>query len=93
MDFTKAEIERINMLYGTDFQDIKPEDATLIARWEQHKALQEAEYKAKVETMQAESQARIEQSKALADKALENLEAQQAIALKRLEVFKHVQEK
>ena len=93
MDFTKAEIERINLLYGTDFVDIKPDDALLIGRWEQHKALQEAEYQAKMDAMKAETEAKIKESKALADEAMKNLKEQQAIALKRLEVFEHVQEK
>ena len=42
MDFTNAEKERINQLYGTDFENITPEDALLIGRWEAWKATQES---------------------------------------------------
>ena len=85
MDFTNEEQERINQLYGTDFADIKPEDAQLIARWESWKATQESEHKAKTEAMEAEARAKVEQSKRIADEAIANLEELKNTALARLE--------
>ena len=63
MDFTNEEKERINQLYGNDFQDIAPEDAQLIARWEAWKAVQESEHQAKLQAMQDEANAKILESK------------------------------
>ena len=73
-EFTKAEIDRINKLYGTDFKDIQPEDALLIARYEAVKAANSTEVKAKVEAIQAESQAKMKQDEELYLIAKNNLE-------------------
>ena len=86
-EFTKAEIERINQLYGTDFEGITPEDAPLIARWETARALKSAESKAREEALMAEMQANVEQSQALYEQAASNLQELHEAALKRLEVF------
>ena len=85
MEFTNAEQERINQLYGNDFADIQPEDAQLIARWESWKATQESEHKAKLEAMETEANAKAEQSKRIAEKAIEDLEDLKNAALARLE--------
>ena len=85
MEFTNAEQERINQLYGNDFEGITPDDAQLIARWESWKATQEAEYRAKTDALKEELQAKIEDSKRVTDKAMENLEELKNAALARLE--------
>lgn len=86
-EFTKAEIERINQLYGSDFEGITPDDATLIARWETQKALKSAEFKAREEALMAEMQAKVEQSQALYEQAAANLRELHDIAVRRLEAF------
>lgn len=86
-EFTKAEIERINQLYGSDFKDITPDDATLIARWETQKALKSAEFKAREEALMTEMQAKVEQSQALYEQAAANLRELHDIAVRRLEAF------
>ena len=59
MDFTQEEKERINQLYGNDFADITPDDATLIARWEAYKAVNDDKHAAEIEAIKAESDARL----------------------------------
>ena len=85
MEFTNAEQERINQLYGNDFKDITPDDAQLIARWESWKATQDLEYRAKTDALKAETQAKMEESKRIADKAMADLEELKLAALARLE--------
>ena len=85
MDFTKAEQERINQLYGNDFDGITPDDAALIARWESWKASQDLEYRAKTEALEKEAAAKIKDSKRIADKAISDLEYLKNAALARLE--------
>ena len=87
MDFTNAEKERINQLYGNDFEGITPEDASLIGRWEAWKAVNDAEFQAKVTAIEAESKAKLEQSEALHRKAKTNLEELRDAALARLEAI------
>ena len=62
MDFTNEEKERITQLYGNDFKDITPDDAQLIGRWESWKALNQAEYQAKMEAIKLEAQQKLEQN-------------------------------
>lgn len=85
--FSNVEKERINQLYGNDFEGITPNDAILIARWERAKAIEESEHAARMQAIKAESQANLEQSRAFFDKAMENLNAQHEAAMKRLEAF------
>lgn len=54
-DFTNAEKERINRIYGNDFTNLEPGDVALIARWERAKALQDEEFKAKTEALREEA--------------------------------------
>lgn len=84
-EFTNDEKHRIDMLYGTDFKDIKPEDAQLIARWEQFKATQNAELQAKLDAIAEESAAKVEQAKKTAEYARKNLADLKNKALARLE--------
>ena len=84
-ELTKAEIDRINKLYGNDFKDITPDDALLIAKFERMKAQQEGEYLARIEAINKENEQNIKQSKAEHEKAMQNLEELQAKALARLE--------
>lgn len=84
-EFTVAEKDRINRLYGTDFADITPDDVALIARFERWKAINEAKFQAEIELKQQESQARIEATQAQHEQAMNNLRELQQAALKRLE--------
>lgn len=84
-EFTVAEKDRINLLYGTDFADITPDDVTLIARFERWKAVNEAKFQAEIELKQQESQARIEATQAQHEQAMSNLRELQQAALERLE--------
>ena len=88
-EFTKAEIERINTLYGTDFEGIQPADAMLIARFERNKALNEAEFITKCEAIQAESAAKIAQSEEQHKQAMSNLELLEKAALEKLKAVKN----
>ena len=85
MDFTNDEKERINQLYGNGFNDLTPDDAELIGRWEAWKAVTESEHQAKLDAIHAETQAKLEAVQAESAKALENLEALHQAALARLE--------
>lgn len=84
-EFTNEEKERINILYGNDFTDIKPEDAQLIARWEQAKALRDAEFQQQSELAKAETDAKIAAANEHAAQAMSNLQELHARALERLE--------
>ena len=85
MDFTVEEKDRINLLYGTDFKDITPDDAMLIGRWEAWKATQESEHQAKIAAIEAEVAARLEATEKQAKIAENNLAELHAMALARLE--------
>ena len=85
MEFTQAEKERINQLYGNDFEGITPDDALLIGRWESWKALNEDEHKAKIEAIKAESDLKLEQSKTEFQQAIDNLRELHDRAVERLE--------
>ena len=84
-EFTKAEIERINQLYGNDFKDITPDDAMLIGRFEANKALQENEYQEKIKAIQTESETKLQHMKEEHEAAMSNLEFLHAKAVSRLE--------
>ena len=84
-EFTKAELERINQLYGTDFEGITPQDALLIGRWEAHKARQDEEFKAQMQAYADEAQARIEANSEQAQQAFANLNELHERALAHLE--------
>ena len=84
-EFTKAEIERINQLYGHDFEGITPDDAMLIGRFEAVKAVKADEHRAKVQAIEAESAQRMELAAEEHKAAMTNLQALKEMALKRLE--------
>lgn len=90
-EFTKAEIERINQLYGTDFKDITPDDAMLIGRVEAYKATQEGEYKARIKAIEEESELRRKQSEEVHAQAMENLETLAKAARERLKAVEDEQ--
>ena len=50
MQFTKAEKERLNQLYGKDFEGVTPDDVKLIARWEVYNATMQTQ----IDDMQTE---------------------------------------
>ena len=85
MEFTNAEKDRINQLYGNDFADITPDDALLIAKWEQYKAETNAELQAKIDAIKDETAERKEQARKIADKAKRNLTELKNAAMRRLE--------
>ena len=84
-DFTKEELHRIDYLYGTDFKDIKPEDAPLIGRFEAERAKQDAEFQKHLQTMQDEANAKIKACEAEKKQALANLKELHDAAIARLE--------
>ena len=85
MEFTNKEQERINQLYGNDFDNITGDDIQLIARWEAAKAMRELDYQAKLEALQTETKAKIAQSEAVSEKAMSDLEELKNAAMARLE--------
>ena len=84
-DFTNEQKQRIDYLYGNDFKDITPDDAMLIAQWEQAKALNDAEFQAKISAIEAETQAKVENSREMHEQAMSNLKEMHQAAMKRLE--------
>ena len=85
MEFTNAEQERINQLYGNDFDNVTADDIQLIARWEAAKAMRELHYQAKLEALKTETEAKIAQSEAVSEKAMSDLEELKNAAMARLE--------
>lgn len=91
-DFTKAEIERINQLYGNDFEGITPDDAMLIGRVEALKATNEDAHKAYLKAIEEESEQRRRQAKEEHDMAMANLETLAKTARERLKAVKDEQQ-
>lgn len=91
-EFTKAEIERINQLYGTDFKDITPDDAMLIGRVEAYKAMQDAEYKARIKAIEEEAELRRQQSIEEHEQAMANLETLAKVSRERLKAVEDEQQ-
>lgn len=85
MDFTTEEKDRINVLYGTGFEDITPEDAELIGRWEAWKAVNDANIKAENEAREELSALKIKQCEAQHEYAMETLREMRDHAKARLE--------
>jgi len=83
-EFTNAQKKRIDQLYGNDFEGITPEDALLIAQWEQAKAVNNAEFQAKMSAIEAETQAKMENSRELHEQAMDNLREMHQAAMERL---------
>lgn len=83
--FTAAEKERINQLYGHDFEGATAEDFDLISKWERHKAKQEIETSEKLRIMQDEIDARIEHSRIQAEATAEAMNAIRDEAIARYE--------
>lgn len=88
-DFTNEEKDRINQLYGNDFKGITPDDAQLIARFEQFKAVQNAKFKAESEAIAAQAQANLENANRIAETALANLNELHERAIARLDRFEN----
>lgn len=91
MEFTNAEKERINELYGNDFLDITPGDAPLIAKWERFKAVNADEHLVKTEALITESRESLLQAEKQAAFAMETLELCRDEALARLEAVSNGQ--
>lgn len=87
MDFTNEEKERINQLYGNDFKDIQPDDAFLIARWEQFKAQMETEQNARIKATQDVADEKMRQSRETAELARANLREMHDAAMARYARF------
>lgn len=88
-EFTNAQKQRIDYLYGNDFEGITPEDALLIAQWEQAKAINDAEFQAKMSAIEAETQARIENSREMHEQAMGNLQVMHDAAMERLKAVEN----
>lgn len=91
MEFTIEERDRINLLYGTDFKDITPDDAALIARWEQYKATEDAKANAEIAALNSVAAQKKEDSKRVADAAMAAMEETKNAMLARLARFDDVQ--
>lgn len=84
-EFTNDELHRIDVLYGTDFEEVTPEDAQLIARWERARALQDAELQARLDALTAEAEEKKRIGAEIAQSAHEALAQLRDAALARLE--------
>lgn len=84
-EFTNDEKCRIDALYGTDFENITPEDAQLIARYEAYKAKEDEKIQAEIKAIQDESAQRLEYAKEQQKQAMDNLNELHARALARIE--------
>jgi myo-inositol-1-phosphate synthase len=84
-EFTNEEKYRIDALYGTDFENITPEDAQLIARYEAYKAKEDEKIQAEIKAIQDESAQRLEYAKEQQKQAMDNLNELHARALARIE--------
>lgn len=91
-EFTKEEIDRINLLYGTDFKDVTPDDVKLIQRWEQYATKNNEEMQAKFDLLKEENDERIKQARSLHTKAMKNLNELVKAAKARYERFDDGQE-
>ena len=86
-EFTVAEQDRINLLYGTDFKDITPDDMELVKRFERMKAVNDAKFQAEMALMKETAQAKTELMQAQHKQAMNNLQELHDAALKRLEMI------
>lgn len=85
-DFTKEELNRINQLYGNDFEDITPDDATLIIRYEQGKTEEETLASEQVKAIHDELEAKREVCAAQVEESRKRLDNLVAEAIGRYEV-------
>lgn len=83
--FTNEEKDRINNLYVNGFEDITPDDAELIGRWEAYKAQQDAEFQAKLDAIREENEMRLQQAQTVYETAIDNLNALANAAIARFE--------
>ena len=93
MEFTKAEKERINQLYGKDFEDIKPDDAKLIARWEVYNALIKSNIDDVQQSVSAQANFELSQSRTALDDAMANLGKLKDLAVVKLKGVEDEQQK
>lgn len=84
-EFTIDEKQRIDMLYGTDFEGITSEDAKLIARYEAWKTRQETLGNVEAEQIRATAENNRINANKYAEQAMQALEDMKAAALARLE--------
>ena len=87
MDFSNDEKRRIDVLYGTGFAGITPEDGALIARWEAYKAKTAEEYELKQQALYNETEAKIDHSRELVEQTISTLEELRNRAVARLEMI------
>ena len=91
MEFTKAEKQRINQLYGNDFVDIQPEDAKLIGRWEVYNATMQNQIKDMQTEIKIQSNEQLRESKNALDTAMSNLERIKDLAVIKLKAVEDEQ--
>ena len=91
MEFTKAEKQRINQLYGNDFADIQPEDAKLIGRWEVYNATMQNQIKDMQTEIKIQSDEQLRESKNALDTAMSNLERIKDLAVIKLKAVEDEQ--
>ena len=82
-EFTNEEKRRIDLLYGNDFQDITPEDAQLIGRWEAFKAVNESKHQAELKAIEDEAQEKALAARLESEQTLANLQELHDMAIAR----------
>ena len=85
MDFTNKEKERINVLYGNDFEGITPEDAKLLCRWEAWKATEQVRNEIEAEEIKKQTVAKVDELKTQSQEAMSLLADLRDIAVRRFE--------
>lgn len=73
MCFTKAELNKIDSLYASDFANVTPADVPLIIRWELDAYAANIEYDEKLKALKEESAARLAKVKKEAEYSAETL--------------------
>ncbi len=85
MEFTNSEKQRIDQIYGNDFQDVTPEDIPLIQKWEQHKATMAAMHSAEIKALEEQNAAKLAAIEAQAEYSMETLKELRRKAAQRYE--------
>ena len=68
-DFTIEEKERINQLYGHDFEGATPDDIKLICRWEQASAKSDTVFQEQLDQQAALAEAKLKEAEETAELA------------------------
>ena len=89
MDFTNDEKHRIDVLYGTDFKDVTPDDISLIRRYEQYKAVEDAKMQAELQALKKKTEKDVAENTKTAELARSILSEKADRARARWEVLRY----